>query len=192
MNSSIHRETITLIKRNGQTFDGIQANVQPTQIFTLNADAPVEEGDIIRRVLPNRLEERYIVIDRGFYSQMRHREAHYQMKVRKETSLTQHPLPQGTYNLHGHNSRVNNQAVDLSTNTVTFNPNDVFLELKRAIELHVPHDGGQDVLLQEVSAMEDTRGTEEYLPQYQKFIQAAANHMTLVAPFIPMLTQFLK
>jgi len=185
------RDTVTLIKRDGKTYDGIRANVQTAKIFTANADAPVEEGDTILRVLPNGLEERYIVLDRGYYSESAGWPARYQIKVRKETVLDAQPSPQVTYNLHGPNSRVNNQSVDFSTNTVTLGPENVFVELKRAIELNVPSGGGQDVLLGGVKAMEETRGMGGYLARYQEFIKDAANHMTLVAPFIPALTHLL-
>ena len=47
----LYNETLTLIKPNDQTFDGIQARVSSDQIITANADAPVEERDILLRVL---------------------------------------------------------------------------------------------------------------------------------------------
>jgi len=39
--------------------------------------------------------------------------------------------------------------------------------------------------------MEAAKGTSGFTQKYQNFIASAANHMTVLAPFIPALTQML-
>ena len=191
MFSGFPTSKVVLHKQSGEIIQVAEALVQPNMIFIDDAQIPVEEDDVISRDLPNGLQERYVVLDRGYYEEGMGLDAHYQIKVRKESTIRSQAQPQVTYNLHGPNSRVNNQSLDLSTNTVSVGPENVFTELKRAIELHVPRESGQDVLLGKVEAMKEAQGTEGYLHRYQEFIKHAADHMTLVAPFIPALTHML-
>jgi hypothetical protein len=82
-------DTVSLVKSDEQRYDNIKALVQPEMIFIADASLPIEEGDRITRELPNGLVESYLVLDRGFYSAMPRMDAHYQVKVRKETRLAQ-------------------------------------------------------------------------------------------------------
>ncbi len=82
-------DRIILQKSNGHRIENIMANVQPNLIFIDDASIPIEEGDRILRVLPNKLTESYIVLDRGFYSGINNIRSHYQVKVRKETTNVQ-------------------------------------------------------------------------------------------------------
>lgn len=45
---------------------------------------------------------------------------------------------------------------------------------------------------EQISDMENSVGTKTFAEKYHAFIQSAANHMTLFAPFIPALTQLLS
>jgi ElaB/YqjD/DUF883 family membrane-anchored ribosome-binding protein len=82
------RDTVSLIKANGQRYNNIKAFVQPNMIFIADASLPIEEGDKLTRELPNGLEESYLVLDRGYYSPVQGMDAHYQVKVRKETTIS--------------------------------------------------------------------------------------------------------
>ena len=48
-----------------------------------------------------------------------------------------------------------------------------------------------DLLTKSISDMENNRGTERFTKAYKNFVQAAANHMTIVTPFLPTLTSLL-
>jgi len=87
MNSFFNNDIVKLRKQNGETYEDIQADVQPKQkkIFIDDASLPIEEGDIIERILPNSLIEQYKVIDRGFYNDFCGISAHYQVSVKKYT-----------------------------------------------------------------------------------------------------------
>ena len=51
---------------------------------------PIEEGDWLRRRLPNGLEEFYLLEDRGFYDPRASMRAHYQVKVQKGAGHLHH------------------------------------------------------------------------------------------------------
>jgi ElaB/YqjD/DUF883 family membrane-anchored ribosome-binding protein len=82
------RDVVSLVKVDGQRYDNIKALVQPKLIFIADASLPIEEGDRITRELPNGLVESYLVEDRGYYSAIQAMDAHYQVKVRKETAVS--------------------------------------------------------------------------------------------------------
>jgi hypothetical protein len=42
-----------------------------------------------------------------------------------------------------------------------------------------------------LNELEAAKGSGNFLEKYQGFISAVANHITIVAPFIPALTQML-
>jgi len=84
MFNQLMTDKVTLMKNNGNRYENIRSNVQTKLIFIDDATIPIEEGDKLIRILPNTLEEVYIVVDRGFFSGMRGMKAHYQVKVRKE------------------------------------------------------------------------------------------------------------
>ena len=87
MNLFFNNDIVKLRKQNGETYEDIKADVQPKQkkIFIDDASLPIEEGDIIERILPNSLIEQYKVIDRGFYNDFCGISAHYQVSVKKYT-----------------------------------------------------------------------------------------------------------
>lgn len=68
MLKSLHRDRITLIKKDGTKFENIQANVQTNKIFTYNTRIIVDEGDIFSRKLPNGKIEYYEVINPVLYN----------------------------------------------------------------------------------------------------------------------------
>jgi hypothetical protein len=187
------RDTVSLIKKTGEQIEGIRAYVQPDKIFIYDGSVPVEEGDTISRPMSNGLTERYTVLDRGFYETGRHVPAHYQAKVRKETAIQndQPPRTSNTFHVSGPNSRVNIGSVDASVNIAQSAPDVLFEELRETIRSGITVEEEKTALLANVDAMETATQTGGLMEKYNAFIQCAANHMTLIAPFIPPLTQLL-
>lgn len=183
------RDRITLIKQTGERWEGIFASVQPALIVIDDAKLPIEEGDTILRCLPNGLEEEYEIVDRGFHSGIHSIPDHYQAKVRKKTSIATASPQQIVYNVTGPNSRINVNSRDSSVNVVNVAPDTLFEEIRSA--LTAASDAQTEALLERLAELKRTQGSGDYLGAYQRFITAAANHMTLIAPFISALAQLL-
>ncbi len=168
--------------------------MQPKKIFIDDASIPVEEGDRITRELPNGLVESYLVMDRGFYDSFGGIPAHYQIEVRKESRPSTPGRSPTTviYNLHGANSRVNIQSTDSSINVVEATPERLFDELREALKKHVSEDQARQQLLKGVALMEAKQGEAGFVESYKNFMNLAASHITVIAPFIPALAQMLK
>lgn len=81
------RDVVTLVKANGEVYEKIKAKVQPNMIFIYDETLPIEEGDKITRELSNGKLETYLVLDRGFYNKVQSIPAHYQIKVKKESTI---------------------------------------------------------------------------------------------------------
>lgn len=188
------KDTVAVVKPDGQRIDGIKACVQPDLVFMEESDLagfPFEERDKIIRKLPNGCEEVYLVHDRGYYPRFGGIAAHYQAKVRKESAVSFGRPSSVTYNLNGAASKVNVNSVDSSVNVVTTS-NSSFDQLRTLIEQSIADAGKRSELLDHLDLMENSKSGADYSSRYTAFIAAAADHMTLIAPFIPFLTALLK
>jgi len=189
---SLLQDKVTLIKKDGNRFENIRALVQSDKIFTDDTAIPIEDGDVFERALPNGIVERYDILDAGF-RHMGGIKSHYQSVVRKQTKID--PLGQPSqivYNLIGPNARVNIQSVDSSANLVGVEPTELFGRIREAIGESVKDGELLEKLQEKVTDLEKAQGTTGFTARYQEFIALAANHITILAPFIPALSQMLR
>jgi hypothetical protein len=78
------------------------------------------------------------------------------------------------------------------TASVHFNSEGLFKEMRKVIESQIEAGIKQTELLTAVDAMESSKGTPTFLSAYQSFMVAAANHVTVFAPFIAPLAKMLS
>lgn len=111
--------------------------------------------------------------------------------LQKENEFAQKQGTNIVYNLNGANTRVNNHSNDYSTNIINASSSDLFEELRKVLKTNV-HDTSEVVILTEiVNEMENSQNSNKFNQAYTKFITGAANHMTLISPFIPALSQMI-
>ena len=121
--SSLLKDTVSLLKKNGEKIDDIKASVQSKKIFINRSDILIETGDLILRRMSNGDEETYEVVDPGFHERHGAIAAGYQMTHKKLGLPEVHNAMQNiTYNINGANSRINNHSIDNSINIGSFNP----------------------------------------------------------------------
>lgn len=112
-------DSIIVRKQNGDLLEGLKANVQSDKIFLERSDVLIEPKDLIERRMSNGAVETFEVIDPGFFEAFKGFQAHYQMSVRKlGLPEAKQRVESITYNITGHNARINNHSVDQSTNAV--------------------------------------------------------------------------
>ena len=194
--SRLLSDRVTLVKSDGQRFESIRASVQPGKIFTQDPSIPIEEGDRFERTLPSGITEAFIVTDAGFYQGIGGIPSHYQSSVRKITaassSATSGRSPRSqVFNLTGPNPRVNIDSSDASTNVVIGDYATLFSNLRDAVTSSSLDEGTVRSIVQQVDAMESAVGTKTFTERYKEFIEVAADHMTLIGPFLPALTNLL-
>ena len=167
--------------------------VQSDKIFTNDPAIPIEDGDVFERTLPNGIVERYTILDAGFMQGTGGIKPHYQSVVRKQTKIDLPTQPgQIVYNLTGPNARVNIQSVDSSTNLVEVEATELFGRIREAIGQSVQDGELLRKLQEKVTELEKAQGTPGFVARYKEFMALAANHMTLLAPFIPALFQMMR
>ena len=147
----------------------------------------VRPGDEIRRMLPNGNEEAFTVLDPKFFKG--HFGPHYQVRVGRNGTFPRHTG--GNYNVHvsGSNSRVNIGSTDQSTNTVV-NGN-LFNTLRKALGEGIDDETEREKLTELVSQVEAAHDQKSFVASYQALIASAANHMTIITPFLPALAEIL-
>ncbi|TCC98802.1 hypothetical protein [Pedobacter hiemivivus] len=189
--SDLENDTIRVIKADGQQLPKeYKAVVNRNDIQTFDVSIDVEEGDFIERLLSNGKAEKYLVSESQYSEGMPPAiPPFYKFKVSNIKSIPTASSVASTnvYHVSGNNARVLNNSVDHSSNVVNISNDKMFEELRALIEAQLPDTG----LIPLVNEMEQARGTSGFAAKYNAFIQSAANHMTLLAPFIPPLTALL-
>ncbi|RDE06800.1 hypothetical protein DVW87_03700 [Sphingomonas aracearum] len=89
---------------------------------------------------------------------------------------------------HGHQNRTTIGGVDASTNSLTI---DVFEQLQSAVTNNIDNAADRDALLELIKQMDEKKGTGGFKEVYTNFLVSAANHMTVIAPFLPALASYL-
>lgn len=87
-------------------------------------------------------------------------------------------------------SRVNINSTDNSVN-VRLHDLTLFAELRDAIDQSSVEPQEKEALLRSTRDMEEAAGSPSFLAKYQQFIQDAANHTSIIAPFLPALSRLL-
>lgn len=116
-------DTVSLIKTDGTNVEGIKASVQTSKIFIQGKKLLIESGDLIQRKMSNGAEETFEVIDPGFHEEFHSIPAGYQMRVRKlGIPEAKSAIQSITYNVTGHNAKINQNSIDHSVNVIQLHP----------------------------------------------------------------------
>lgn len=192
--SDFRKDDVTLVKQSGDRVEGIKAMVKPAEnlIRVLAEDAVIEDGDTLLRHLPNGVTEDYLVLNSGYKEKPGGLPAEYYAQVEKRTALKPSSSPHNAvYNvtISGPGSRFNLNSNDLSVNVIDVNPDQLFKELRGAIAQEVEDDDKRGLLLRHVGELKKANGTPK---AYTAFVSIVADHLAVVPPFIPALSQLLQ
>lgn len=196
MFNRIPQDDVIINKQNGTTLKNIKANIGDGIIYIANSTVPIEEGDIISRKLPSGIVENFKILDYNYFDKIGPVSAHFQIKVKKETSLLKQYSSQKitniTYNMKGQYSRINIDSEDHSIIISNKNAPIIFSKLKETIKNNIDSEDECNKLISKLDELETALDDKnKFLNKYQEFIALAANHMTLIGPFIPALSAFL-
>jgi hypothetical protein len=186
-------DRVTVLKEDGRRWE-MWASVGPKLIVIDTQDTPIEEGDKVERKLRTGVIEVYRVLEAAYFDGPGGIPPHYQLHVEKETAIPRRGGSGGStvYNITGPGARFNLNSIDSSTNVVNVARTELFDQLREAIKAGVADATEQSELLRRVAALEQAQTTAAYLQGYQQLIQHAANHMTILAPFLPAFAQLLS
>lgn len=89
---------------------------------------------------------------------------------------------------NGHQNRTTVSGVDASTNTLSI---DVFEQLQSAVTTNIDNAADRGALLELIKQMDAKKNTSGFTDVYTSFLVSAANHMTVLAPFLPALASYI-
>ena len=92
---------------------------------------------------------------------------------------------------HGDNARLNVNSTDNSTNIASIANEQLFVQMQDTAR-SISNETERNEIVARLHELEKARGSGGFLQAYQNFMASAANHMTLFAPFLPMLAQMLS
>jgi hypothetical protein len=95
------------------------------------------------------------------------------------------------FHLHGHNSRINVNSTDNSMNVASVSNEKTFVQIREAAQ-SIVDESEREKILAHIAELESTKGSEGFLPAYKTFMSVIADHMTVFAPFLPVLAQMLS
>ncbi|MGA9972670.1 MAG: hypothetical protein WBQ07_20215 [Candidatus Acidiferrales bacterium] len=84
---------------------------------------------------------------------------------------------------HGHNSRVNVNSSDNSTNTVSERNKNLFIDMRQAAQ-KIENEIARNEVINSIDELQENQGRGGWTHAYEKFINLAAAHMTLFTPFL--------
>lgn len=186
------RDIVTVLHSDGSLVrENVRANVQAKSISIFDMSIPIEPGYIITRQVPSGIVEEFIVVDPGYSAQFHGIPAHYTIKYRRKDAVSR---PAGAvYNVTGPNARINIGSYDASRN-INFHAgsaDELFSLIRAAISDGLESQEECEKALEAVAEMETALGTPTFVDRYTRFVGVVADHITLVAPFIPALTELL-
>lgn len=193
MIEEMFRDRVTYVKADGTlTKKNIPAAVTTNgaSILITDVQLPITRGDHFLRELPNRLVEDYIVENPVYNQGLGDIPATYKIAVRRSDFPPATPQSVITH-ITGHNARVNINSTDQSSNSVVENAPEVFSLLVTALATGIADAAERGRAVEAVKAMQDSYGTTTFKQRYVDFIAGCANHMTIISPFLPALTELL-
>lgn len=128
-------------------------------------------------------------LDADYQNSLRGWQADIQTLVAYLEKSSMKAQPNITYNFHGHNARVNTGSIDASVNVVNLSEGQLFADLRILLEA-IPDATARQSLVQESQALEAEKEKPKRMAGYLKFIEHAANHVTLISPLLPALAQW--
>lgn len=87
---------------------------------------------------------------------------------------------------------MNVNSVDNSTNVTTLSADEVFSELRKQLDAGISQENIRTEVLASLAELQSAQNAPGFARRYTEFISVAADHMELIAPFIPALTEMLR
>jgi len=95
------------------------------------------------------------------------------------------------YQVSGY-GRVNVNSTDNSTNVVTISKDQIFERMREVVASGVPAAEPRNSILDRLSALEAAQNSPLFAKTYTELISVAADHLTLLTPFLPALAEMAR
>lgn len=187
MFGSFPKSKLDIVTPEGVIRSTTEAIVTGKEIVIPDETVIIQPGDELRRTLPNGTDETFEVIDPVFVQETFGIAGHFQVKVQRKGTFPHGKGGNYSITVSGTNSRVNIGSTDRSINVNV--DQSVMSNLRHAITDRVQDAEERAALLSAVAEMEKAEDGTALGAAYQRLIASAANHMSVIAPFLPALGQ---
>jgi len=182
------KSKLSLKKKDGNVIENILGLVSQDWITIEELDLIIDEGDVFFRTLPNQKVEEFEVISLTF-SEMP-KPGMYRIKYRKKL-LSKIEQKEPVTIIHANNSRIYSHSVDNSINIDVGNNLETFSKIEDIIRNNIGDEIEKDSILKSVEDLKNSTNSSTYISKYKAFIDLTQKHISLIAPFVPFLTNYL-
>ena len=181
----IANDEIIIKKENGETFSCNKSSIQKNKAFIYCGEKPLEEYDIIIHKIQENFEKEYVVTNACYYKIP---EPHYQADIEPKSVFDkkQNETSIKDITISGDNSKVNINSIDNSVNLYHI-PFDKIYEKLNEIEDETIKNNSIECLRE----LEKSKDSETYKNNYVKFISVLSDYVSVITPFLSLLTQIL-
>lgn len=191
--NSLMRDTISIIKKNGQILNNIKASVQKNKIYINDGKLEIEENDIVIRILPSGIVEEYIILDIGFHKGFGSIPDNYQMTVKKK-NIMEIENNKNSFNFIADNgAQVYINSEDNSVNIELDNQlfSNLISELK-SIDRDLISDELKADLIKDVKELESIKNNKaKFGMKFTEFIGKTGSIIQIISPYIELLSKFI-
>ena len=115
----------------------------------------------------------------------------FRVEIDRRRLMSKKQSVTNVYHVYGHNARWNNNSNDHSVNVVSISTDQVFANLRQELKSRIPASDELTDILTKLNALEEAQESPSFAKRYTEFIATAANHVQLIAPFLPALAELL-
>ena len=181
---------LTVMHQDGSENDEILGGVDGDTVYTEDVTLKIKPRDGIRRGLPSGEDQVFIVKTIDYQEGSPRIHPFYVIKCERDG--IRHRQPPVVTIKDSPQARVNIGSRDESSNTINYQSAAVFTETRELLQTHVNDPAELKRLLDGLGAMESSLGKDNFKEAYRQFISMAADHLTILTPVIPQLTNLLQ
>jgi hypothetical protein len=100
--------------------------------------------------------------------------------------------PTTIYSVRGDNARLNVNSSDNSVNIInTKSPDEFFAAMRQRIEADIAEGEERKKIVESLTSLQAAHGKPSFAQRYTEFVAAVGNHIKILTPFIPALSDML-
>lgn len=187
LDDMMRTHTVTLVAPDGARQENVRCQFFPPDVILPSQGVDIAEDFLIEHVLPSGRAQVFIVTQVRFFDVD---EPFYELRVGKYSEKAAGASSRVVYNVSGPNARVNIGSSDSSIN-ITQVDVDALFDRMRSTARTVTGEAAQEQILAAIARLEGSRGSPNFVSDYQRFVAVAADHLTLFGPFLPALAQLI-
>lgn len=180
------KDKIVIKKENGDKYHCDNASIQKNKALIYCGEIPLDEFDVIIHKIREDYVREYVVTNAGYYNEILG--PHYQADIEPKAIFDEKQKGQSINNIKvsGDNSRVNINSIDNSINISQIPFDKIYEKLNEIEDETIKNDA-----IRCLKEIEESKDAETNKNKYVEFIGILSPYISLIAQFIPILTQYL-